>query len=238
MEALVLCVHVCHSYLLSQSWATKKQNCTICTMFFLTQVQEHPKDLIYTDTKCIIMKCIKQSGVLQLHDSSVEALLSFPNSHVHDGPILCMGNWTARGRTAGNSLFLFLGLAHRNVASKGYFGNISVLYVMLYLHTIHVLVRYTPRLIHAVGHTECPPKWVEGPFIEVNHDFREHNLQTHGQKSPLIWTPWLSYRTRQKSRTSSLFDANMGTFRYSWFNSMYGIHYYTLFNQEFPKGPQ
>ena len=157
MEALVLCVHVCHSYLLSQSWATKKQNCTICTMFFLTQVQEHPKDLIYTDTKCIIMKCIKQSGVLQLHDSSVEALLSFPNSHVHDGPILCMGNWTARGRTAGNSLFLFLGLAHRNVASKGYFGNISVLYVMLYLHTIHVLVRYTPRLIHAVGHTECLP---------------------------------------------------------------------------------
>jgi len=36
--------------------------------------------------------------------------------------------------TAGNCLFLSLRLAHRNVASKGYFGKISVLYVMLYLH--------------------------------------------------------------------------------------------------------
>jgi len=43
-------------------------------------LQENPNHLNYTDTKFIMMKCIKQSGVLQIHDSSVETLLSFPYS--------------------------------------------------------------------------------------------------------------------------------------------------------------
>jgi len=81
-EALVLYVHVCHSYLLSHPWAIKKRHCTMCTLSFPTQVQEHPNDLNYTDTKCIIRKCIKTVRCFATPWSSVETLLSFPNSYV------------------------------------------------------------------------------------------------------------------------------------------------------------
>jgi hypothetical protein len=50
-EALILCVHVCHYYLLSRPSAMQKPNTNLCTLSFPTNVQERPNDPLYIDTK-------------------------------------------------------------------------------------------------------------------------------------------------------------------------------------------
>jgi len=45
----------------------KKRNSTIFTFFFPTQLHEHPKDLIYKDTKCNMRKCIKTVRCFATH---------------------------------------------------------------------------------------------------------------------------------------------------------------------------
>jgi hypothetical protein len=134
----------------------KKRNCTICTLFFPTHVQEHRNDLIYrhqvhhedvhknSQVLCNSMTLRSKHCCLFL----TATFKTDKSSEWGIGPLV--------DGTAGNCLFLSLRLAHRNVASKGYFGKISVLYVMLYLHTTQVPVLHTLRFTHAVGHTECP----------------------------------------------------------------------------------
>jgi len=93
-------------------------------------------------------------------------MLSVPSSYVYDRPTYQSSVWETGplvDGTAGNSLFLFLLHAQRNVASKRYFGKVSGLHVMLYVHTAQNLSVRPPQFINTVGHTECL-LWRWSPF--------------------------------------------------------------------------
>ena len=91
-EALVLHVHVCYSYLLAIFWAMNQRIYTIGTLSFPTQMQNFLMTSCIQTPRATAGSAWKQSGVLPLLDSPVQTLLSFPDSHVYDRPILCMGN--------------------------------------------------------------------------------------------------------------------------------------------------
>ena len=93
-------------------------------------------------------------------------MLSFPSSYVYNRPIFQSSVWEIGPLvdvTAGISFFLFLRHAQRNVASKGYFSEVSGRHVMLYLHTAQSHSVTPPPHTNAVVHTACPP-WRWSPF--------------------------------------------------------------------------
>jgi hypothetical protein len=151
-ETLVHCVHVCHSYLLSHSWATKKRNYTLWTLVFPTQSQVLPNNLLYTDTTCNIRKYIttvRGFTTLCLFCRKVVVLsrqLRLRQTNPLYGELGRSWTWLL-------GISVFLSARH---ASKGYFVKVSVLYVLWFLHTTLKPSRLTPHLTHAVGHTEWP----------------------------------------------------------------------------------
>jgi len=94
-------------------------------------------------------------------------MLSVPSSYVYDRPIY-QSSVRQIGPlvdvTAGNCLFLFLRHTQRNVASKRYFGKVSGLHIILYLHTVQIPSVRPPSFTIAVVHTECPA-WRSKPLL-------------------------------------------------------------------------
>jgi hypothetical protein len=118
------------------------------------------------------------------------------------------------GQVVGGNVWNFLFLSFRLATETSHLRDISVRCLCrakCYFYTQHRYLSETPFGLHmpSVTLSVFPSEFKPLPFIEVTHDLGEHKLQTYSQKSPRIWTPWLSYRTRQQSRASSLFDANM-----------------------------
>ena len=84
--------------------------------------------------------------------------MSVPSNYVYDRPVDQISVWEIGPLlvgTAGNSLFLFLRHTKTNVATKGYFGKVLGLHIILYLHTAQILSVRPPPFTIAVGHTEC-----------------------------------------------------------------------------------
>jgi len=81
-----------------------------------------------------------------------------------------LGTGPLEAWTAAYSLFFFLRHAQRNVASKGYFGEESGPYVMLYLHTAQILTVRPPTIYkrsrsHWVSSLELKPFYWGHPWL-------------------------------------------------------------------------
>jgi hypothetical protein len=90
--------------------------------------------------------------------------------------------------------------------------DISVRYqccMQYYFYTQHRYLSVTPLSLHTPSVTlNGLPSEVK-PLVLGSQWILRTPTANSDQKSPLIWTPWLSNRTRQQSSASSLFDANM-----------------------------